>query len=127
MDVAVKLDHPPRAGAGVEPIDVLGHERELGDEALETGERAMAGVRRGLRNQAASPLVPVQRFGSRRNAAAVASLLGPEPGPEAVCASRKVGMPLWAEIPAPVRATTRRAPRNFCTSRGSKSPLMPAR
>src|SRR5262249_56211589 len=57
--------------------------------------------------------------GFGRNGWGVASSSGRKRAQSPLCASRKVGIPLSAEIPAPVNATTRRVFRSRWTRRGS--------
>jgi len=106
----VILEHALAAGALVKSVDVLRNEGESRKAAGEFRQRQVTGVRFGLADQLAAELVPVpdelrvalKRFWSRE-------FSGLNFAQRPVNASRNVGIPLSAEIPAPVITQTCRA------------------
>jgi hypothetical protein len=106
----MEFDDIPASRKLVEIVDVLGDERELGEVVLEAGETVVGRVRsRGSRLKAV--IVATSSM-------ATSSQMPPFP--------RKVGMPLSALIPAPVRALTDRAVKK-ASMKESKSYRVPSR
>jgi len=107
QDVAVVLEHAGTAGPLVQAVHVLRDQRESRDASRKLRQREMTGVRLGLANQFTAELVPVpdelritlEGFGR-------GEILRTEIGPEAGQRVTKRGIPLSAEIPAPVSTQT---------------------
>jgi len=57
-DIAMDFEQASGTGAVVEAIDILRDEGEIGRAFLELGKSQVSGVRFGLSDQAASPVVP---------------------------------------------------------------------
>ena len=52
---AMHMDHLGRAGALMQIVDVLGHQHDLGQPALQPGQRQMGGMRRDLAGEKLLP------------------------------------------------------------------------
>ena len=116
--VAVDAEDALGAGAPVEPVDVLGDEREaLAERALERrpaprGRRSAARPGRCRSGRGTSARPPPARARTSRGWPSPAACSCASRPPSTPRVPRKVGIPLSAEMPAPVSATTRprRAP-----------------
>ena len=109
VKVAVKFNHRGCPGDLMESVDVLGDELMPGEALEDLVQGHMTGVGwTSVTNCRRHAYHSQTRRGLDSNASGVANSVGAYWAQRPVCASRNVGTPLSAEMPAPVRATADR-------------------
>ena len=107
-EFAVQVQHLLASAAFVEIINVLCHERECRNKLCHRSDRQMRSIRLRTQDGHSTPFVPApHQRRTRRDADGVASSAASKFSHRPVCLSRKVGIPLSADTPAPARTTTR--------------------